>query len=277
MSDHYAVIGNPIAHSKSPFIHAQFARQTGEDIVYVPLLAPLEGFAQTLRAFREGGGRGANVTVPFKREAFTQATRANERAMQARAANVLIFDGPDIVADNTDGVGLLRDLTANLGVALKDRRVLLLGAGGAAWGVMGPLISGAPAELAIANRTLGKAQELVRAFRTGHAAATVLQACSYEALAGRCYDVVINATSAGLAGAMLPLPPEIFATGALAYDMVYGKATPFLEFARARGVRAIDGAGMLVEQAAESFYLWRGVRPETASVIAALRTSNGEP
>jgi shikimate dehydrogenase len=271
MPDQYAVIGNPIAHSKSPFIHARFAKQTGEDIVYVPLLAPLDGFAQTLRAFREGGGRGANVTVPFKAEAFAQATRAGERAVQARAANVLTFDDSDIVADNTDGVGLLRDLTANLGVVLKDRRVLLLGAGGAAWGVMGPLIGAAPAELAVANRTVGKAQELIRAFQTGSGATALPQAYSYEALAGRSYDVVINATSAGLAGAMLPLPSEIFATGALAYDMVYGKTTPFLEFARVRGVEAIDGAGMLVEQAAESFHLWRGVRPETASVIALLR------
>jgi shikimate dehydrogenase len=269
--DKYAVIGNPVAHSKSPFIHAQFARQTGEDIVYVPLLSPLEGFAQTVRTFSETGGRGANITVPFKRQAFELATRAQERAVRARAANVLTFERDGIVADNTDGIGLLRDLASNLGVELKGRRLLLMGAGGAAWGVVGPLLDAAPAELAIVNRTVKNAQRLVREFAAALQAKTLMQAYAYEALVGRCYDVIINATSAGLQGMMLPLPEAIFAPDALAYDMVYGRNTPFLQFAHARGIRAVDGIGMLVEQAAESFYLWRGVRPATAPVIARLR------
>ena len=268
--DRYAVIGHPVAHSKSPQIHAAFARATGEAIEYVALLAPLDGFAKTVHAFIAAGGRGANVTVPFKQQAYALAQQAGPRAAQARAANVLSFAEGRIVADNTDGVGLLRDLKENLGCAVAGRRVLLMGAGGASWGVTGPLVAEGPAVLSIVNRTRDRAVALVRHFASA-AGACVLEALEYGELAGRRYDLVINATSAGLQDAMPWLPPELFLPGALAYDMMYGKATPFLAFARAQGARSADGTGMLVEQAAESFYIWRGVRPQTAPVIAMLR------
>jgi shikimate dehydrogenase len=271
--DRYAVIGNPVAHSKSPLIHAAFARAIGEELTYEALLAPLNGFAATVRHFIGAGGRGANVTVPFKQEAYALADEALPRAQEALAANVLDFRDGRIVADNTDGAGLLRDLTDNLRCAIAGRRVLLMGAGGASWGVAGPLLAAGPSELAVANRTLPKAEVLVRHF-TGKGRC-VPAAFAYEALAGRQYDVVINATSAGLEDAMPALPEGLYAGGALAYDMMYGRETPFLRHARAHGVRAADGLGMLVEQAAESFLVWRGVRPETGPVIALLRREAG--
>jgi shikimate dehydrogenase len=271
MSDHYAVIGNPIAHSKSPAIHTAFARQTSQDIDYKHIFCEIGAFFQTVQAFRAAGGRGLNVTVPFKHEAFELATRRSARAEQAGAVNTLTFDGADIAGDNTDGAGLTRDITANLGRALRARSILLLGAGGASFGVVGPLLAEAPAALAIANRTLSKAQALVQRFAR-QARACQLAASGYAALAGKRFDVVINATSAGLSDDALQLPQDLFAPGALAYEMVYGKVTPFMRFAAAQGATVADGLGMLVEQAAESFLVWRGVRPQTAPVIAALKS-----
>jgi shikimate dehydrogenase len=204
------------------------------------------------------------------------AQRRTDRAELAQAVNTLSFDGPEILGDNTDGAGLVRDLTSNLGCELHSRRILLMGAGGAAYGVCGPLLRCNPAELVIANRTVQKAAALCERLKSVKAAATVVRPVSYVELAGQTFDVVINATSAGLADAMPPLPTGVFASGALAYEMVYGKVTPFVEFARREGARAADGLGMLVEQAAESFFVWRGVRPQTASVIEHLRETTEE-
>jgi shikimate dehydrogenase len=269
MTDLYAVVGNPVAHSKSPRIHAEFARQTGQDLVYEAILAPLEGFAAAVDAFRARGGRGMNVTVPFKLEAYRYATSHTPRAARAGAVNTLRFEPGRVLGDNTDGVGLARDIEVNLGVSLAGTRVLLLGAGGAARGVVLPLLECGPAVLVIANRTPERAAELRALFPEF----ANLEGGGYGALAGRHFEVVINATSASLSEALPPLPPEAFAPGAVAYDMMYGRAsTPFLAFARAHGAgRCADGLGMLVEQAAESFFLWRGVRPDTAPVIELLR------
>ena len=272
MTDRYAVIGNPVAHSKSPLIHAEFARQTGEALVYEKLHAELPAFEEVVKRFGEEGGRGLNVTVPFKHRAYELSTRRSERATQAGAVNTLSFDGPGIAGDNTDGAGLVRDLTENLGCAIAGRRVLLLGAGGASYGVCGPLLDERPAALVIANRTPTKAAELARRFAARYPA-SVIEGGGYDALAGRAFDIVVNATSAGLSGEMPPLDAGAFAPGALAYDMVYGRATPFLDLAAGAGARTADGLGMLVEQAAESFRIWRGVRPQTAPVIALLRGS----
>jgi shikimate dehydrogenase len=264
MNDRYAVIGNPVAHSKSPWIHAEFARATGQYIDYGRIEAPLEAFARTVAAFRAAGGRGCNVTLPFKAEAFALATDPTPRARAAQAANTLRFDGERLSADNTDGIGLVNDLERNLRRPVAGQRVLLMGAGGAAQGVLGPLLEARPAALAIANRSAGKARELAARFPGTRGG-------GYDAIAGERFDIVVNATSAGLAGEAAPLPAGVFAPGALAYDMVYGRDTPFLAAARAAGAATADGLGMLVEQAAESFFFWRGVRPETAAVLAALR------
>jgi shikimate dehydrogenase len=267
MPDLYAVIGNPVAHSKSPQIHAEFARQTGQYLTYERLLAPTHAFKETARAFHARGGCGLNVTLPFKGEAFRFATRLSQRARAAQAVNTLKFEGNAVFGDNTDGAGLVADLARNLGCALAGRRVLLLGAGGAARGVIKPLLEQQPARLVLANRSPGKAQVLAQSFGGG------LEAVAYAALAGRQFDLIVNATSASLTGELPPLPPGVFAPGALAYDMVYGSdETPFLAFARAEGAAALaDGLGMLVEQAAESFFIWRGLRPDTAPVLVLLR------
>ena len=265
MTDAYAVFGNPIAHSKSPLIHAAFARQTGQDLVYTARLAPLDGFTGAIEAFRAEGGRGANVTVPFKEQAFALATRRTPRAEAAGAVNTLAFAVDGMLGDNTDGAGLVRDLTANLGFDPAGKRILLMGAGGAARGVILPLLERVPAGLYIANRTAEKAEALARDFGAGQ-----VKGGGYTGLHGP-FDLVINATSASLAGDLPPLPEAVFAEGALAYDMMYGKDTPFLAFARARSARVADGLGMLAEQAAEAFLLWRGVRPDTAPVLALLR------
>jgi len=264
MTDRYAVIGHPVAHSKSPWIHAEFARQTRQDLDYGRIEAPLDAFARSVDAFRAAGGRGANVTLPFKGEACAYATRLTERARVAQAVNTLRFEGAQALGDNTDGVGLVTDLERNLGRAIAGRRVLLLGAGGAARGVLQPLLERSPAALTIANRTVPRARELARLFGKARGG-------GYEALAGEAFDLVINATSAGLSGESPPLPAAAFAPGAFAYDMVYGRDTPFLALARAAGAAVSDGLGMLVEQAAESFWIWRGVRPDTGPVLAALR------
>ena len=269
---HYAVIGNPVAHSKSPEIHAAFARQTGEDIEYSRLLSPLDGFRAAVEAFRDGGGRGLNVTLPFKLEAVALATTVAERARLAGAANFLRFDGAGIAADNTDGAGLLRDLTHNLGFFPVDARILIAGAGGAARGVLLPLLQAGPALLAIANRTPGKARELERAFAPA-AGKTRLLSGGFAGINQQRFDLVINATSAGVGGGIPALPDHVFDDGCLAYDMMYGAgATPFMAYALQHGAaRAADGLGMLVEQAAESFFLWRGVRPDAAGVLDLLR------
>ncbi len=270
--DHYAVIGNPIAHSKSPQIHAAFARQTGQELVYEAVLAPVDGFIQTVADFRARGGLGLNVTVPFKLEAFALADRHTPRAQAAGAVNTLAFDADGVLGDNTDGAGLVRDLSANFNFALAGRRILLLGAGGATRGVLLPLLDSRPASLTIANRTVAKAEALAALF-AARAGSTVLDACGFDALAGRRFDLVINATAASLADALPPLPPGLYAEDALAYDMMYGRdPTRFMRAALADGAaRVADGLGMLVEQAAESFTLWRGVRPDSAPVLAALR------
>jgi len=263
MTDRYAVFGHPIAHSKSPQIHAAFARQTGQDMTYEAILAPLDGFAASVTAFIAAGGRGANVTVPFKEEAFRLADRLSPRAERAGAVNTLIFDG-GILGDNTDGAGLAADLTRNLHCPLAGKRILLLGAGGAARGVIGPLLDAKPAALIIANRTVSRAQELAELFGQD------VRACGFDTV-DTPFDLVINATAASLAGELPPLSPRIFTVDTLAYDMMYGRDTPFLGFARTHGATTADGLGMLVEQAAEAFALWRGVRPDTAPVIASLR------
>lgn len=270
--DHYAVIGNPIAHSKSPQIHAAFARQTGQELVYEAVLAPADGFIQTVADFRARGGLGLNVTVPFKLEAFALAEHHTARAQAAGAVNTLAFGADGILGDNTDGAGLVRDLTSNLNLELADRRILLLGAGGATRGTLLPLLDSRPARLTIANRTVAKAEALAALF-AAHAGDTALDACGFDALAGRCFDLVINATAASLADELPPLPPGLYAEGALAYDMMYARApTRFMRAALADGAaRVADGLGMLVEQAAESFTLWRGVRPDSAPVLAELR------
>jgi shikimate dehydrogenase len=273
MIDRYAVIGNPVAHSKSPQIHTLFAFENGQDMEYGRLLAPLDGFRQTVERFRAEGGRGLNVTVPFKEEAYRLATTHSERALAAEAVNTLRFDAGAIYGDNTDGAGLVRDIRDNLGVAIAGRRVLLLGAGGAARGVIAPLLTENPGELTIANRTVERARVLARHF--GAPRGPGVRESAYEALSGRQFDIVINATSASLAGERPPLPGGVFAAGSLAYDMMYGSGpTPFLAWARGEGAGlTADGLGMLIEQAAESFFVWRGIRPRTATVFASMRAA----
>ena len=269
MTDQYAVFGNPIGHSKSPIIHTAFARQTGQDMSYQSILAPLDGFDDAVDAFIAAGGRGANVTVPFKQEAFQLVTRLTPRAELAGAANTLIFDGDEIIGDNTDGVGLLRDITINLRYPVAGKRVLLLGAGGATRGVVGPLLDAGITALTIANRTVSRAKLVAEHF----AHLGPVTGCGYDELAGQSFDIVINATSASLSGSMPPLPVGIFAPGSLAYKMMYGMGdTPFRVFAREQGAAIFsEGLGMLVEQAAESFFVWRGVRPEVRPVMELLQ------
>jgi len=280
MTDRYVVFGNPVSHSKSPLIHAEFARQAGQSIDYAAQLVPLDGFAAAVNAFRATAGRGANVTVPFKEEAYRLADTLSARATAAKAVNTLSFHEDGIDGDNTDGVGLVTDLQHNLDCEISGKRVLLVGAGGAARGVILPLLDAQPQQLVIANRTAPKAHALheeftqvLRDMGLPHAAA-LLADCELSALAGQRFDIVINATAASLTDQAPALPPGIYATGSLAYDMVYGKGlTPFLLAAQAQGAAQLaDGLGMLVEQAAESFFVWRGVRPQTAPVLKLLRS-----
>jgi len=272
MTDQYAVVGNPVEHSLSPEIHAAFARETGQDLSYGRIRAPLDGFTAVVAKFRDEGGSGLNVTLPFKHEAW-DVSQPQGTARAARAVNTLKFERGAILGFNTDGTGLVRDLTGNLQCAVRGRRVLLMGAGGASYGVVEPLLREAPAQLVIANRTEEKARDLAAHFgaRAGAPALGELAALGYDRLRDMQFDIVINATSAGLSGAMPSLPEGVLAPGALAYDMVYGKETAFMTFAAARGARTADGLGMLVEQAAESFFIWRGVRPSTKPVIERLR------
>jgi shikimate dehydrogenase len=269
MTDRYAVLGHPIGHSKSPLIHGLFAQATGQDIAYTAIETPLDGFADTVLGFRAQGGRGLNVSLPFKLQAFEIATEPSERARLAGAANCLKFEGGQrILADNFDGVGLVNDLQRNLACPLAGKRVLLLGAGGATRGALLPIAAERPALLSVANRTPDKAHAL----RHDFAAHVPLQTGGYDTLAGQSFDVIINATSTGLSQEALPLPDGLFAPGALAYEMVYGKGlTPFLRQAQTAGVdRVADGVGMLVEQAAEAFLWWRGVRPDTRPALDRL-------
>ena len=270
--DRYAVLGNPVAHSRSPFIHAAFAAQTGQALVYERELCPLDGFAARLQALAAQGLRGCNVTVPFKFEALALAPRHTERAALAGAANVLCLDPTGWLADNSDGIGLVRDIEQGAGRPLAGCRVLLVGAGGAGAGVLGPLLAARPAQVVLANRSADKAQALVArhaAWAQDHG--VPLTAASLQA-PGTGFDVVLNASASSLQGGAVPVPAAVLGTGALAVDLMYGAAAqPFLDWARAHGAQVRDGLGMLVEQAAEAFALWRGVRPLTAPVLAALR------
>lgn len=267
--DEYAVMGNPIGHSKSPLIHAQFARQTKQAINYTAMHVDRGSFEQAVSNFAASGGKGLNITVPFKQEAWALADERSERAERAGAVNTLIFKNKKIIGDNTDGIGLVQDLLDNKKIALKDKRILLMGAGGAARGVLLPLLNQQPAQLTIVNRTAEKAKDLADAFSdTGK-----VVGCGYAALAGQSFDLVINATAASLQGQMPPLPEAIIAAGGACYDMMYSsEPTAFMHWCQQQGAdKVFDGLGMLVEQAAESFYLWRGVRPETSAVIESLR------
>jgi len=268
----YAVMGNPVAHSKSPRIHSLFAGQTGESVEYTAIQAPLDGFAEAVRQFFESGGKGLNVTVPFKEQAWELAECRAARAEKAGAANTLYRNGAgQLIADNTDGYGLARDLVANHGVQLKGARVLVLGAGGAVRGVLGPLLEQQPASLTLANRTVAKAETLAKLFADEAGAAT-LSACGFEE-PDQAFDVIINGTSASLQGDLPPLGSNVIGSDTVVYDMMYSlQTTTFNQWAQDNGAtRVFDGLGMLVEQAAESFRVWRGVLPETAPVIEALR------
>jgi shikimate dehydrogenase len=266
----FVVIGHPVSHSLSPQIHARFASATGIALEYTTLLAPLGEFDASAHRFFAGGGSGANVTLPFKIDALRFADEVSARARLAGAANVLTAREGRIAADNTDGAGLVADLTRNLGLDLRGKRVLLVGAGGAARGVIAPLLALAPATLVIANRTVERADALAREF----AALGPIRASALEAIEGAPFDLVLNATSTSTKGESLELPGGTLATGATVYDMAYGPpAHAFLERSRRLGARACDGLGMLVEQAAEAFEAWHGRRPDTAPVLAALRAS----
>ena len=272
MSDSYAVIGNPISQSKSPKIHAAFALEKQQDLTYVAIEGRVGGFAQDVDAFRAQGGRGMNVTAPFKLDAFAYATQLSPRARLAGAVNALKFEGDQVLAENFDGVGLVRDILQNLRCAVAGKRVLVLGAGGATRGAMLPFLEQQPAALHIANRDVAKAQTVIDELLLANPAyAAVLRASSYGDVEGQ-FDIVLNATSASLYAECPPLAQSAFAQAALAYELVYGKGlTPFLKLAQAAGVAQIaDGAGMLVEQAAEAFAWWRGVRPSTAGQIVAI-------
>ena len=271
-ADRYAVIGNPISQSKSPVIHAAFARAMGQSLTYTTIEGPLGAFAATVDAFRAEGGRGLNVTLPFKLDACAYASDLAESARAAGAANALKFEGDRCYAENFDGVGLVRDITHNVGQAIRGQRVLLLGAGGASRGAILPILAQQPACLLVVNRTADKAMALVRGFVSQGAPSAVLAGGGFDALGTDRFDVVINATAASLSNAPLPLPASVWNPDGLAYDMVYGKGlTPFLRTAQQAGVqRLADGVGMLVEQAAEAFAWWRGVRPDTRPVIDQL-------
>lgn len=271
MTDFYAVIGNPIVQSKSPLIHGAFALATGQDLRYGKLLGQLGEFAADADAFRASGGRGMNVTMPFKLDAFAYATDLSDRARKAGAVNALKFEGGKVYGENFDGVGLVNDIQRNLGHPLAGKRVLLLGAGGAARGAVWPILQQKPAQLVIANRTVNKAQTIV----ADYPESCVLSASGYAQLQNsraQPFDVVINATSTGLQDDAQPIAASIFAVGGLAYEMVYGQGlTGFLQLAKTTGhTQLADGVGMLIEQAAEAFYWWRGVRPATAPLISSM-------
>ncbi len=268
--DRYAVIGNPIAHSKSPRIHAAFARQTQQTLAYTAELIEIGQIKTFVTTFANHEGRGLNVTVPFKQDAYNLATELSPRAQRAGAVNTLILDGEKIIGDTTDGIGLLNDLKINHHQTIKNKRILIIGAGGAVRGALEPLLLEAPLNIVIANRTLAKAQQLAENF----SAFGNIDACNFTDL-DKPFDIIINGTSASLNGKLPPLPDHLFTKNACAYDMMYAKkSTIFMQWAVQQGASFVyDGLGMLVEQAAESFYLWRGERPETSNVISLLRNN----
>lgn len=273
--DRYAVFGNPIGHSKSPAIHAQFAEQTGQSLIYTAERVELDKFSEAVAAFANSNGKGLNITVPFKQEAWQLATERSSRAERAGAANTLVIKNDSLFADNTDGVGLVRDLIDNHNIEINNQKVLIVGAGGAARGVTESILELKPAELVIANRTVEKALQLAEDFSDlGN-----ISGCSLEALEGRNFDIVINGTSTSLKGELPPLPDTLFSENACAYDMMYAAdPTPFMKWAKQCGAtHTYDGLGMLVEQAAESFYVWRKVKPETRAVIDKIRPTLTEP
>ena len=269
MTDRYAVIGNPISQSKSPLIHGSFAKATGQDLEYTRIEGPLDGFEAAVRAFRDSGGRGMNVTAPFKLQAFAMADEKSERAQLAGAANALKFEGDGrILAENFDGIGVTRDIVHNQRLPLAGKRVLVLGAGGAVRGLLLPFLAEGPAELVIANRDGAKAAQLAQLV----AAQGKVRGGGYADIGPGRFDLFVNATSASLRAELPPVSPDVFASDGLAYDLTYGKGlTPFLHLAQSAGVKRLaDGVGMLIEQAAEGFLWWRGVRPETRALIAQM-------
>jgi shikimate dehydrogenase len=269
-ADEYAVMGNPVTHSKSPRIHSLFAEQTGEAVHYTAIQVDPGGFEQAVAHFIATGGKGLNITVPFKQEAWQLVNQRSYRAERAGAVNTIKIEADTLYGDNTDGIGLVNDLMRNNAIALQGKRVLLMGAGGAARGVLAPLLEQQPAQLVIANRTASRARDLAKAFSD----LGEIRGCGYDAtLAELEFDVLINATAASLHDELPPLPDGIVADAAACYDMMYGaKPTRFMTWAKQQGATVVlDGLGMLVEQAAESFKVWRGVLPETRPVIATLR------
>ena len=272
--DRYCVLGNPVEHSRSPWIHARFAQLTGQLLEYGKRLVPLDGFAEAVEAFRAEGGRGCNVTVPFKFQSPALATRLTPRAQLAQACNTLRFDGADVLGDNTDGVGLVDDIRANAGIDIAGRNVLLVGAGGAAAGVLGPLIEAGPHRIVVANRTQPRAADLTRRHRELARRHRVELFAPEIALLQGTFDIIINATASSMSGAGVPVPAGLLKPGALACDLMYGPAAQgFMTWAREHGALPRDGLGMLVEQAAEAFLVWRGIRPPSAQVLAELRAS----
>jgi shikimate dehydrogenase len=278
MTDKYAVIGNPVEHSKSPLIHQAFAKQTRQDISYERILAPLDGFEATIHELIKQGYKGVNVTVPFKFDALkfvSQNGAVNPLADKARAVNTITFNANStVVGDNTDGIGLVNDITHNLKFDISHKKVLLLGSGGAAFGILQPLVGANPSLIVISNRTFSKAEEaakIIAGLIDTSQGTTICQAKQFDALGDIEFDLVINSTSTGLTDTALPIPNTIFSKNCLAYDMMYGRETPFMQQASATGAQVADGLGMLVEQAAEAFYVWRGVRPETQSVMQQIR------
>lgn len=271
--DRYAVIGNPIEHSKSPQIHRAFAKQTGQQLEYTRLLGELGQFDHQVKTFIANNGKGLNVTVPFKEDAWRLVNERSPRAESARAVNtiILLADGR-LRGDNTDGIGLVRDLCTNQGANLKGANILLLGAGGAARGVLHPLLEAAPTQITVANRTASKAVDLA----TSLTELGPIKGCGFDELRGQQFDIIINATAAGLSNQVPDIPGGLVAEGGWCYDMVYGdRPTAFMAWGKQQGAaRSVDGLGMLVEQAAESFYLWRGVRPDTGPVIRSLKTTS---
>lgn len=269
MTDKYAVFGNPIAQSKSPQIHEAFARQTGQDLIYSRQLVDIDGFKRAADRFFSSGGSGLNITAPFKQEAYAYVARTTRRARRAAAVNTLALQGDGtLLGDTTDGVGLVRDLQRNLGWRVAAQKILLIGAGGAARGVLEALLAEQPQHVVIANRTIDKALQLSKGF----ADLGYTMGCGFDMLGGQQFDLLINATSSGFQGGLPPLPDSILGSNARCYDMAYGALpSPFMRWGKARGAEVSNGLGMLVEQAAESFYIWRNVRPDTSPVLRDLR------
>ncbi len=268
--DNYCVMGNPVAHSKSPQIHAAFADQTQQNIFYQAIQVDDGKFKAALKEFQAQGGKGLNITVPFKGEAWEISENRSNRAERALALNTISFDDAgNIIGDNTDGIGLVRDLTINLNISIKDKDILILGAGGAVRGILDPLFDSEAGRVTIANRTVSRAEKLADIFSDRGD----ISVCGYDELAGHTFDIIINGTSASLQGEVPPLPENLLNDNACCYDMMYSMSdTPFVSWAKAHGAtKAFDGLGMLVEQAAESFFIWRGVRPDTSNIIQLLR------